>query len=384
VSIPRSPGDIDVAFIAGCLAQSGTLREGGVVSDISVQVIGTETGFTGVVARVFLKYTPPEPEEPASLVVKLPMARQEIPTFFQQRAATDPAFRRRAYDRAIGEVHFYERLAKPLHAPSPSVYYAAFDDSEDAVVMVMEDLAGSVGDALGGCSIDQAAAILQSMAPFHAAGWNIALSAATDAAWLPSFGADVAIRTQRYRESLPIFLSRCNERLSTSSVALLERLAGRLDLVIAELAASPRTVLHGDLHLDNIIFGGTCGQPSPVVIDWQGVSLGPAAIDVAFIAGALAPEARRESESRLLRNYFHSLIDSGITDYDFDAFERHYQLAILVGMAGLVTWLASSDMNTVSGRERSLMQAVVERQWGLTAALDHSSGTGLDQDMSMP
>ena len=64
---------------------------------------------------------------------------------------------------------------------------------------------------------------------------------------------------------LPGFLERCTTRLEPSAVACAEGLHTRFGSYTAG-ADGPKTVVHGDYRLDNMLFGG----PYPLaVVDWQ-------------------------------------------------------------------------------------------------------------------
>ena len=66
------------------------------------------------------------------------------------------------------------------------------------------------------------------------------------------------------------------------------------------------------------------------VFDWQTVSRGPAALDVAyFISGNLTEGVAAECEDGLLREYHQQLCDGGVRGYDFDTFLRDYRTALL-------------------------------------------------------
>ena len=70
-----------------------------------------------------------------------------------------------------------------------------------------------------------------------------------------------------------------------------------------------------DLHLDNLIFDARGGR-SVVVLDWQTVSVGAPARDLApFLFGSLSPEDRRISERVLLDRYAELLAAYGVRGY---------------------------------------------------------------------
>jgi aminoglycoside phosphotransferase (APT) family kinase protein len=72
------------------------------------------------------------------------------------------------------------------------------------------------------------------------------------------------------------FLDRHGPSLSAELLELIDGLPDRLDTANQYLQAGPRTLIHRDFHLDNLLF-----TPSgePFVIDWQGAATGPPATD---------------------------------------------------------------------------------------------------------
>ena len=62
--------------------------------------------------------------------------------------------------------------------------------------------------------------------------------------------------------------------------------------------------MHGDFRPDNFLFGTTPDAVPLAVVDWQTLSLGLGAADVAyFLGGAFAPDRRRDIERDLLEHY---------------------------------------------------------------------------------
>jgi Ser/Thr protein kinase RdoA (MazF antagonist) len=70
-----------------------------------------------------------------------------------------------------------------------------------------------------------------------------------------------------------------------------EQLCDSLEMVASDLRRTPGPVVHGDLHLDNVLFEKNGGGRQPVVLDWGSVCTGLSAIDVfPFVAMSLSPQ----------------------------------------------------------------------------------------------
>jgi aminoglycoside phosphotransferase (APT) family kinase protein len=74
-----------------------------------------------------------------------------------------------------------------------------------------------------------------------------------------------------------------------------------------------------------MMFATAAGGRPVTVLDWQSFAYGVGATDVAyFLAGALAPDARRANEAALLALYLQTLIAHGVTGYGLAELERDY------------------------------------------------------------
>ena len=79
--------------------------------------------------------------------------------------------------------------------------------------------------------------------------------------------------------------------------------------------SSPRTPVHSDYRLDNMLFAAGGADRPLTVVDWQTVQLGVGPSDVAYFLGsAFEPELRRSCERDLLVRYHRALVE----DYGVD------------------------------------------------------------------
>jgi aminoglycoside phosphotransferase (APT) family kinase protein len=284
----------------------------------------------------------------------------------QQR---DPVLAGRYYERCAREVRFYREVGRAGRAPVPHLFHAAEDGTTRRVVLVLEDLsAGRPGDVLQGCSVDEAAAVVDVLAPFHARWWGE--RAPADA--FPRWGTDADERQERYEERAGVFLERYAETLSPDVRSIVERLRSRLGSLVAALANRPQTLVHADLHLDNLIFGRSGPRPSVAVLDWQTAVIGPPAVDVAFfLCDSLSITDRRRAEGSLCDHYVERLEANGVASYSVDDLQRDSRAALLLLLAGTIGWLASVDRADLVGRERALQDAAIGDGRLLAALRDH-------------
>jgi aminoglycoside/choline kinase family phosphotransferase len=87
-------------------------------------------------------------------------------------------------------------------------------------------------------------------------------------------------------------------------------------------------LLHGDFRADNLLFDGDGSQVT--VVDWQTITIGLPARDLAYFIGTSLPhDDRRAYERQLVETYHAALVDAGVTDYDLETCWNDYRLAML-------------------------------------------------------
>ncbi len=366
---PIDPDAIAPDWVTSVLHDAGALSQG-TVAAIRGEIIAEERGLSGVVARLHITYTDRRGAAPgpATLIAKFPMAERATASTYRERHRDDAAARR-YYERCACEVRFYAEIVPQNVVPAPRCYFGAADDASGRIVLLLEDLnTARGGDVLLGCSTVEAESVLRMVAPLHARWWG-----RTDSfSWLLRWGGDYAARQERYRGQVEPFLRRFGAQIPDAIRALVVGLQPHYAAVLAALDDAPATVIHADLHLDNVLFNPESVAPPVVVLDWQSVCRGPAAVDIAqFVVGSLAPVSRRAAEAALLAEYHARLVAGGVMGYTMDNLRQDYRLALLWLLAGTVGWLASADMEHLAGRERALVEAAIGDGRLATALLDH-------------
>jgi Phosphotransferase enzyme family len=359
--IPETPDELTPEWLTAAL----NLPRGRVVA-VEWERIGQEFGFTGVIGRLRLRYEGADADPPESLVAKLPMAQDEHSSGYRAAQARDPAFAQRYYERSARETTFYREIAPAF---APTLYYAAADEARRRVALLLEDVDGRQGDVIRGCSIDEAALVIDELAPFHARWWG-------ERAPKRGFGVSgpgPQARQERYDARVDHFLKRYGDRLPDAVRDIVVRLRSQLAAIVEALNGRSQTLIHGDLHLDNMIFEARGDPGSVAVLDWQTASVGPPAWDVALsLFDSLSVEDRRAAESELLDRYVTLLAEHGVRGYSVEDLRRECGLALLLLLAGTVLWRASLDPDELSGRERELHGSALAADGRLVAAvLDH-------------
>jgi len=177
------------------------------------------------------------------------------------------------------EVDFYRDFGRATRLRIPACFHGAVDAATGRGVLVLEDLGEVIqGDCLEQFAAEPAAALAREMAAFHGAWWDHRDVKA--AAWLPD-----ASRLERppgwFEDRSRGFHRRFPGRLDPFCLTLLDRAEELHERSNAMLAGAPLTLLHADLHLDNVVFEGP--DRRPVILDWARVAKGPAALDVIWL-----------------------------------------------------------------------------------------------------
>jgi Ecdysteroid kinase-like family len=363
--IPRSLTDLTPTWLTSAFRDAGILPCGRVVETTPVR-IGQEYGFTGVVGRVQVGYEDASGDLPGSLVAKLPMALDEEASGYRKAQERDAARMRRHYERCAREERFYCEIGAPF---LPRLYYSAADEVSHGVVLLLEDLSGGrQGDVLQGCTIDDAARVIDELAPFHARYWE----GRAPAVGFESTRLAPAAHQERYERLLQLFLERHGDAGSPDVLRIAKRLSTRLAAIAERLNKRPRTLIHGDLHLDNLIFDAPGHRV--VILDWQIASVGSPASDVALlIYGSLDVEERRTGEVELLDRYATLLFEHGVSDYSTADLRNDCGLALLLILAGTVGGLTTVSRNDLTGREHALHENALAPGGRLASALlDHN------------
>jgi hypothetical protein len=230
------------------------------VLEVGYERIGAERGFASAVLRLTIEV---HGREPFTVVAKV---------------GPDPALDR--------EVAFYRELADRLAAPAPRCWYAG-PGPDGTPVVLLEDLTSArFGDALAGSSVDDIAAVLASMVPV----WRHPAVGPVLGA-LPLWGSNPAARQERFRVSWSNLREQLAGELPREIWLMGEQLCDSLEMVASDLRRTPGAVVHGDLHVDNVLFEEDGGGRQPVVLDWGSVCTGHSAIDVfPFVAMSLSPQ----------------------------------------------------------------------------------------------
>ena len=325
--VPSNPAELTGEWLTAALRAGGVISQAR-VTGAAVEAVGEQQAFAGQPVRVRLAYDRGERGAPASLIAKFP--------------AEDPRMRRALAGLRWHEteIRFYRELAATSAIRTPRLYYAAMNpDALDHILLLEEVSSGRTGDQIAGGSLEQARAVVEQIARLHARWWQEPRLAELD--WLAVGAVRRVQAAEMWQDVYRCGWATVREIMSGFFPSEVDRGAHRLgdryaDLVRAS-AEPPRTLIHGDCRLDNIFFSDAGGDPAQPLtfIDWQFLSSGRGAYDIAYFLGTnVNTDVRREHEMDLLRRY-HSALSERVADpnaaaYDFEQCLRDYRLAMLL------------------------------------------------------
>ena len=306
---------IDAAWLTAVLApRFGTLD----VADLAVTPVGT--GQMGASYRVRAAFAATSEARngpvPDSFVVKLPNP--------------DPSSRAMAAGAYRTEVSFYREIASTLPVRTPDCFFAAISDRGEEFVLVLEDLAPAVqGDQLAGCSGPAAIDAVVNLARLHGPRWCD--PTLDHHVWLARPDPEEAdVLADVMGTATETFTTRFADRISPQDRATLELVPEIVgDWVVGR--AERFALVHGDYRLDNLMFPAD-GAAGVAALDWQTLSIGLPARDLAYFVGtSLAPDERRASERELVEAYRDELSRLGVSGYSADACFDDYRFGALQG-----------------------------------------------------
>lgn len=252
-----------------------------------------------------------------------------------------------AVERAL---RFHRGLGSPATSSVPACLGGLVVEASDTGVLLLEDVGpAQQGDVLVGCSDLQALAAVRALARVHGATWEAP-------ATLPRWKAR-ALASDEWDTRLCAAADRFPAVLTASLAERLRGLTVKVEEAIKSLEAGQMCWIHGDAHLDNVLFrrDGTA-----VLLDWSGAMVGPPALDLARLltegvnAGDQVKLAR-DLVSAYARELARSRTDTTIGDL-WDAMSNG--LALLTQAA--ISWAARDETRPPQKRMQALQANLLQ------------------------
>ena len=243
------------------------------------------------------------------------------------------------------EVEVYRLLRDMQGGFQPRILAELYDAEFRISALLIEDL-GRLPKR-NEFSVDVVADALAGLAQIHARFWGDEVLGANS--WMRNgLRADIFNEdTEQFTPNWEVLqaspaLNPCNE---PNVDAVGSFISDHLIEVLGALEARPCTLIHGDLHTENMMLRRNGAASGPVLIDWQDAVFSGASSDIAkFLSTTLSPECAASHFENLIGHY-HRLLPSEIrADYSFPDFRRDVMLALLGTFANYVI-CATTDIS---------------------------------------
>jgi aminoglycoside/choline kinase family phosphotransferase len=338
-AVPATVADLTPAWLASVLGA-------GEVVDVKVENLGAGVGLLGDVSRLHLTWA--RGGGPDTLIAKLPSPSPDS-LFLAQVMGF--------YER---EVHFYRELAGSLEVRTPRGHHAAMAPGGVPFVLLLEDIRGArTIDQIAGASRADAERVIDQAVALHAPFWDNDALRALD--WLPPINTPLFLAAgDLAQQKLPAYLAYWRGKVPDAALAFVEALTPHYPALLDWwVAQGHQTFAHMDYRADNFLFGGSAGEGTVTVLDWQLSVRGVGVWDVAnFLAGSVTTEDRRTWEEDLVARYHRGLVDAGVRGYSADRCWRDYRYAI-----GQQAWSTCpmGDVEPGNERGRLLLDTITPR-----------------------
>ena len=262
------------------------------------------------------------------------------------------------------EARYYAELDKQTDICTPDIYFVDVDG--DNMLILMQDLGDyEVGSQEVGANLAQTEIAVDQLAKLHGAFWD----RIDDLDWVPgiadSYHADNMYNLGLLGWDVMVEGFGVSDQVNSYKKSFFEALPS----LQREQYRNPRTLLHGDFRMENLLYGTQAGQEDVVVIDFQGPLLGSGFVDLAlFLGQSTKTEVRKQHEKELVARYVEGLKAEGVTSIDNDAAWLAYRRAILYNW--VYAAVVAGTLDSSNEKTSAWMKQMVDRQLAATFQLD--------------
>ena len=315
---PLQPEQLTNDWFTTTLRSAGVLGASNEVTSFDVSFIGDGVGLLGMVVRVALAYASTAESGPATVVIKFahPVA--------ENRAI---AMNTNMYER---EVTFFNSVAPDVDVPKPKCWFAEVDAETGGNCVVLEDMVGyRSGDQVAGASADEVRMIIDAIVPLHAKFWGKAEG---------RFPGMMQINSSYIEPFMPGVegtwqncITQFGYCMTPGVVEAMPRYVSALREIMRRNGERTMTLIHGDVRVDNVMFGdGKPGLAPVVMLDWQAIMVSNPMQDLAWLLNSgFDIELRRKHEDEFLAHYCERLAAAGVSGYSIAQARDDYDMGLL-------------------------------------------------------
>ena len=335
--IPEGLAGVTTEWLADCLGKKP--------ASMQVEPMGEGVGMMSSLARIHLTW-PEGADMPKSLIFKFPAENENNRLVARQ------------YYLYVKEVSYYRDLAPQTSAKSPKIYASELGDDQN-FFLLMEDASDyRMGDQVTGASLEECQLCVDFLGKLHADFWG----KVDDIAWLPNISGSDNARTlvlgceAGWEQMLEYFGEQVPDSINERRADYLAAISHLQEL----LDQPPRTLVHGDFRMDNMLFGQTPEHEPLLVVDFQGPLKGNGMHDFAYLLShSVQTEVRRNHEKALVQRYVEVLQAAGVRDYNFAKAWQDYRTGVLY--IWTIAVVIAGTLDPSNDRGFAWMSKMVER-----------------------
>ncbi|MCG6912189.1 MAG: phosphotransferase [Deltaproteobacteria bacterium] len=349
--IPNTIEEMTPEWLTESLTGSGVIN-GNAVRAVESEIIGSEQGYMGILARLSLTYEKADDALPSTMVAKIPTREKKNKMIME------------AFWNFERENRLYEEILDKLPLRTPRCYFSDFDPGWDAekvntvyrrygklptglvgiyfiyvglknvgmkrrYILLLEDFSHLEQiDQRDGCSYADAEMMIKPLGIAHAAFWK---SPELNKYWLKNhadFSNMMGFLSGRWpavvKKALP-------DKIGQQEMAVFEWLKKNNKQLDEYTRNRPHTLIHTDYRLDNIFFDRE--KKDIAVIDWQASCPGLGLFDPCFFMLNNGSRAFTPQEAEALITVYHQgLVEGGLSDYSLDECLDDYVYGLLLAL----------------------------------------------------
>jgi hypothetical protein len=306
------------------------------VKDVVAEPLPTGGAWCDI-RRLVLRYEHSADGLPASLIAKAP----------RNGPARPAGSALGLFDR---EMRFYTELAADVPLRLPRCFHPGDGDLGNEPILLEDLTAWSAGSQLAGLTLEQTQALLGDLAGMHAKFWNSPRLAGEE--WLLRIDAPahIAVMEQMAAAGIDPMRERFEDTIEPDAMRRGLEVCRQFGDVLRAIGQSePKTLVHEDFRLDNILFGPGGER---LVLDWQVPSYARSVHDVAYLlTGSLQADLLSAHWEPLLRHYHDKLLAGGVTDYPWDELRAQYRQNVLYSFIFPLALASTLSIDSEQGAE---------------------------------
>jgi len=357
IELPATTKDITVEWLNEVLHENGFLKDAKIVS---LDIEKFDVGLASDVTKLVLSYDEDAKSCPNTLIAKFPSTDKLV--YAMMNAS-------RVYEK---EIRFYSELAPKSPIRTPMAYYCHVDAVNEKYILLIEDCSDySTKKPWESLTYEEVKIAVENIARFHAYWWNN--NKLSELSWLsvnelanwvpfPNFRRnwDTITQNEDFIDALP-----------EGGLAAGQKIYETMSWWTNSTSKDNLTLVHRDYRTDNFFFDWYNAENPLVIFDWGLILIERGGIDIGILLGScLTIDLRKQNEQDLLKTYFNTLLECGVSKYSFEQFMEDYKRGLLIRFIDYIHVLGMNYIEATRERKDRLNNNL-QRQ--VTAIVDNNA-----------